>query len=118
MDHYTVPQDHLDYIPPEGILQSKIITSALQKNLNFTQGSALKPQISATRPPKGLLGLILASVEHVFKVYLSSEKGKIKKFSDDECSSIIEDYWSKLAHVRESQWKQVLASANHGNSND
>ena len=55
---------------------------------------------------------------HSKRIYLSGEKVKQKKFFDDDYSSIMKVYWTMLAHIRESQWKQVLAASDHVDSSD
>ncbi|KAF8167104.1 hypothetical protein B0H34DRAFT_791875 [Crassisporium funariophilum] len=105
-----VPRNNPDYIPPAGIFQSKFILPTLVKYLHYSQGLALRPRIDATRPPKGLLVMILASVERAFKAYLCGEKTKQKKFSDDDYSAVMKAYWVMLAQIRESQWTQILTS--------
>lgn len=47
-------------------------------------------------------------VKCTFRPYLSGEKVKQKKFTDDNYDSIMRQYWNTLQSLHESQWKQIL----------
>ncbi|KAF9548972.1 hypothetical protein CPC08DRAFT_755311 [Agrocybe pediades] len=105
----TAKKGDINYVAPQGFLQSIFIADIAKKFMRYVDDSALTPPLSAAHPPRALYALILVAVERAFTSYISGAFIQPENFSHENYWEPLKVFRGKVDLVSERAWREILA---------